>query len=420
MLVLVLSLSNILGRRVAANYNQVITYSKELEFKNQELDTMWKEIKSSRDQLADLNKTLEQRVLERTDQFEKANKELISVNEELYASNTELTTTMDTLRETQHHLIQSEKMAALGQLIAGIAHEINTPIGAIRSSIGNILESLDRVLEQLPSFFQSLCVENQEGFLTLLKISLQNSSQAISSVEERSLKKAFKKKLVENDIQNSEDFADMLVTMRIFDIESYIPLLKSDDGDSILKMAYTLSGLQRSAKTIIIAEERTSKIVFALKSYTHFDQSGKMVSAAIRDGIEMVLTLYQSKLTHGVEVVRNYEEIPPIMCYPDELNQVWTNIIDNALHAMNCKGTLSIGISSTGKHVVVSITDSGAGIPEAIKDTIFDPFFTTKPRGEGSGLGLDIVKKIIDKHKGEIKLESLPGKTTFSIYIPQI
>jgi signal transduction histidine kinase len=116
--------------------------------------------------------------------------------------------------------------------------------------------------------------------------------------------------------------------------------------------------------------------------------------------------------------VKNYAEIPPILCYPDELNQVWTNLVHNALQAMDNRGTLTIGLTEYDRLVKISVTDSGKGIPEEIKAKIFDPFFTTKPAGEGSGLGLDIVKKIVEKHQGKIEVESIPGQTTFHVFLP--
>ncbi|EDN69233.1 histidine kinase [Beggiatoa sp. PS] len=117
-------------------------------------------------------------------------------------------------------------------------------------------------------------------------------------------------------------------------------------------------------------------------------------------------------------MIKNYADLLPVWCYSTELNQVWTNLIHNALQAMNNKGTLQIDTVLQDNQVIVSITDSGVGIPDDIKSKIFEPFFTTKSTGEGSGLGLDIVKKIIDKHEGKIEVDSQPGKTTFSVFIP--
>lgn len=418
LLAFVIALITILGRRVAASYNQAITYSQELESKNQQLDSMWQEIKISRDKLADLNKTLEERVSERTEQLAAANQGLTVMNDELSTANQELFATVDMLKKTQEQLIQSEKMAALGQLVAGITHEINTPFGAIRASIGNISESLGPVLEELPAFFNKLSRQGQDDFLVLFKKSMFHDSETLSVREERNLRKSVISQLQAEQFSDSDELADMLVAIGIFDIQPYLGILKNPDYDSIFKMVYSIAGLQRNVRTIIIAAERTAKVVFALKTYTHHHHSGEMIKADIIDGIETVLTLYHNKIKHQVEVVRNYQLIPRIYCYPDELNQVWTNLIDNALQSMNYQGSLTITVSPSGEYVVVSITDNGPGIAEEIKERIFDPFFTTKPQGEGSGMGLDIVKRIIEKHKGIIRLSSIPGDTTFSIYIP--
>jgi two-component system, NtrC family, sensor kinase len=204
--------------------------------------------------------------------------------------------------------------------------------------------------------------------------------------------------------------------MKVYEgIEPFIPLLTRSDSQKILELAYNLSGLQRGSQTIETATERASKVVFALKNYARYDQNNEVMKASIAEGVDTVLTLYQNYIKQGVEIIQNYTDIPPIYCYADELNQVWTNLIHNAIQAMDNKGTLTIDITQNGAFVKVSITDSGQGIPEEIKSRIFEPFFTTKPPGEGSGLGLDIVQKIVKKHQGDIEVESVPGKTTFTV-----
>jgi len=160
-------------------------------------------------------------------------------------------------------------------------------------------------------------------------------------------------------------------------------------------------------------------VVFALKNYARFDSSGEMVKANLVEGIETVLTLYHNQLKHGVEVRRNLSEVPHIPCYPDELNQVWTNLVHNALQAMDHKGILTISLDCTDGNVVARFSDTGRGIPKELKERIFDPFFTTKPAGEGSGLGLHIVRRIIDKHEGQIRVDSEIAKgTTITVAIP--
>ncbi len=179
-----------------------------------------------------------------------------------------------------------------------------------------------------------------------------------------------------------------------------------------------MQGLQRSSKNISVAVASASKTVSALKSYAHYDYKDEQSECDLTEGIETVLTLCSSQLKLGIEVIRIYRELPMIACYPDELNQVWTNIIHNAIQAMDNKGTLKIDVRLDKDRAAVMIADTGKGIPDDIRNRIFEPFFTTKPQGEGSGLGLDIVRKIIDKHGGEITVESEPGNTVFSIFIP--
>jgi signal transduction histidine kinase len=339
-------------------------------------------------------------------------------NEELAQTNGELANTLQQLKATQEELIQKEKMAALGQLVAGIAHEINTPLGAIRSSAGNISESLNQTLEQLPVLFQSLSPEEARNFLALLQQSLP-TQLTLSTKEERRLKRALTNQLEDEEIENVDILADVLVDMGIYnEVGPFLPLLKRPDSSRILEIAYNLSGIKKGTTTINTAIDRASKVVFALKTYARYDQSGEMMRANLTEGIDTVLTLYQNQFKKGVDVKRNYAELPPVLCYPDELNQVWTNLIHNALQAMDYRGTLTIDVRQQDKQAKISITDSGAGIPEEVKPKIFEPFFTTKPPGEGSGLGLDIVKKIIDKHQGQIKVESIPSQTTFTVSLP--
>jgi signal transduction histidine kinase len=374
-----------------------LTLKKQVNLRTKELATAKSELEKTNQKLEEYSQTLEQKVAQRTQ---------------------ELTQTLENLKKAQAELIQSEKMAALGQLIAGVAHEINTPLGAIRSSIENISDFLQENLTKLPQVFQSIPVEDRPIFVALLNSS-SSATNLLTSKEKRKLKRQLNELLEDEEIENAEDVSDILIDMGAYEqIDTILPMLKSPQGKNILTLAYELGTLKTSAATITTATDRAAKMVFALKNYSHHDYIGEKELASVIEGIETVLTLYHNKLKHGVEVIKNYGEVPSILCYADELNQVWTNLIHNALQAMDYQGTLTIDVEARSQHIVVSITDSGTGIPPEIASRIFEPFFTTKRAGEGSGLGLDIVKKIIDKHEGNIKVESVPGKTSFIVYLP--
>ncbi|TGL33608.1 ATP-binding protein [Leptospira perdikensis] len=338
-----------------------------------------------------------------------------------HISNEILTAELD-LKAAKYQLVQSEKMSSLGVMIASVAHEINSPLSAVIASSTAIAERMTEHFRLLPET-KPIPKETFPIFLSLVELAL-TQNELIPTKEMRQNKRDLTNYLESLGLTDVETKADLFVSLGIREIpEDWVPVLTNNEGTSFFVIAERVVSILQGTKTIRIAANRAIKIAESLKKFTHFDPKGEKQTIILSDSLDMVLTIFESSMKRGIELITEFEEIPPIECYPDELNQVWTNMIQNAIQSMNGKGNLKIKIGekeNEGKfYVFVSIEDSGPGIPKDVESKIFDPFFTTKPIGEGTGLGLYITKQVIEKHKGIIDLETKPGKTVFTILLPQ-
>jgi signal transduction histidine kinase len=310
-------------------------------------------------------------------------------------------------------------MAALGQLSAGVAHEINTPLGAINASANQIRRFITQTIHTLPKLFHALSPEDTEEFLKIINTVLSHNLNIYSTKQQRYYRRVLTDLLLA-DFKNADTIADILVDIGYYHhISDILPILKKETGEQLLELIYQISELNRSSQTISIATEKAAKVVFALKSYATSIYADSKIETDIIQSIETVLMLYQNWLKNDIVLIKEYPQMmPTILCYPNDIKQVWTNLILNALQAMNYRGTLMIQVTLQLSMLVIMFQDSGKGIAESDLPYIFQAFFTTKSAGEGCGLGLYIVKQIIEKHEGKIEVSSVAGCTQFWIYLP--
>jgi len=333
---------------------------------------------------------------------------------ELTAINTELGKALADLRETQAQLILSERMAGLGLLVAGVAHEINSPSAAIRGSIDGLASALGRVARHSAEIARATPASQQiEDILERLAPRLAERPL----VTGLTARKAAKELAAVIDPTAAGELADLGATV--------------DDAHELvgaLGPARTLAPrvvaaltdhvyLHRTTSTVRHAVGQIQRIVGALKSYSHLDQQATRTEADLHEGLETTLALLHHAL-RDIVVERKYGTLPRVPVYVDELNQVWTNLIQNAQQALGGKGAITIETLVDGATAVVRVIDDGPGVPADVLPRIFEPFFTTKPKGEGTGLGLGICRQIIAKHGGDLRCESRAGHTCFEVRLP--
>ncbi len=359
---------------------------------------------------------------------------------ELTAMNQELGRTITELKETQSQLILSERLAGLGLLVAGVAHEINSPSAAIRGSADALAENVRRlsaISQELatahtsPDEWRHLSgiVTKQAPVLAAQRIPAAAGVRRVAREMRAKLEEAgFPPELARDAAMRLGEIgaADGLLSELV---KLYRGATTGASGDASegseqrihVFLAYLTEQvyLHRNTRTISNAIKNIQRIVGALKSYSHLDQNADSVASDIHDGIEDTLVILDHVL-RDITVEKHYGDVPPVPVYVDELNQVWTNLIHNGVQALGGHGTICIETDTVEDGIVVRVIDDGPGIPEDIIGEIFEPFFTTKAKGEGTGLGLGIVRQIIEKHEGRISCESRPGRTSFEVWLPLV
>jgi signal transduction histidine kinase len=327
----------------------------------------------------------------------------------------------DRIREATRLEQQRDRLAGLGKLSAGLAHELNNPASAAKRAASQLRDTLKRIKDASHELGRRELTPAQKSEIEKLESSLTQGDEpppntlTISDLEDQidSLLRGHG----QNDLwQLAAELAQRGI--KPLAVESLFENLDADTARAALVRIAASLEVAGLLKEIESSTSRISDLVRAIKEYTFMDQSPRQ-NVDIVKSLETTLTILNHKLKRGITVQREYQPIPLLVdSFGSELNQVWTNLIDNAIDAMSGRGELRVRTYRDDGCVVVEIGDNGPGISPEIKSHIFEPFFTTKGVGEGTGLGLDTVQRIVRKHRGNIQVNSKPGDTRFQVWLP--
>lgn len=321
---------------------------------------------------------------------------------------------------------QNEKMMSLGKLSAGLAHELNNPVSAVVRGATSLKQHIQKVRFSFQNIVRlGVSPQKIERINSVLDEIVGNSDiKPITMMERSRMEDDLRDWLDDQEIENTDDVASNFVDYNIGIAEA--EEISGDLSAGTLSAVFNwLSNSLVSEKIVKDIEEGSSRIagiVGSVKNFTHMDQAREKQYADIHHGLRNTLTMLNYKIQKaGIKVIENYDNaLPKVKAMIGELNQVWTNLIDNAIDALEDveKGEIEISTFREDELVCVTVRDNGTGIPKEICSRIFDPFFTTKAVGKGTGLGLDVVQRILKQHKGRVKIESVAGNTIFFVCFP--
>jgi signal transduction histidine kinase len=317
-----------------------------------------------------------------------------------------------------------ERLASLGTMAAGLAHELNNPAAAARRAAAQLTEALDVIDAALARFVEAGVERTEAEQLVRLQqeaLTRAAAATALDTLDAADAEDELLARLQELEVGEPWRLAEPLAAAGLDD--EWLERVAAAAGpatDAALRWVAATLTAGRLAVELQESTERMSSLVGAVKSYAYLDR-GDVVEVDLHEGLETTLMVLGHKLKHTeIKVIRDYDrELPKLTVHASELNQVWTNLLDNAIDALGERGTITLRTSADGNCVVVEIADDGPGIPEDDSQRIFDPFFTTKDVGQGTGLGLATARRIVvDRHDGSLTFESQPGRTTFRVRLP--
>ena len=331
------------------------------------------------------------------------------------------------IREFSQMRFQNEKLLSLGKLSAGLAHELNNPAGAMVRSA----ETLYQTLHHQPEKFKKVVVmratpEQVDQINELLSevIERGRTGDDLSTLDRSERLDEILDWLEDHAVNNADELVDTFVDYGFDEelLERFHDVLNETSLSPTLNWIENMLDVESMMCDIRESSGRISELIKSIKSYSHMDRAVEREPMVVMEGIKSTLTMMKHKLkTKNITLEKDVcHVLPQVHAFGGELNQVWTNLIDNAIDAMDEGGTLKVHTYDEHDMVCVEIIDNGSGIPEAAQTRIFEPFYTTKSMNEGTGMGLDIVQKIVNRHQGYIKLESEPGRTCFRVCLPAV
>jgi len=327
----------------------------------------------------------------------------------------------DRIRETTRREQQRDRLASMGKLSAGLAHELNNPASAAKRAAAQLRELLKKIRDASHELGRRELTADQKSQIEKLEASfIQHNEPPRDPLQLSDLEEQIDSLLRSHGQNDLWQLAAGLARNNVKPqaLESLFSIVDEDTARAALIRIAASIEIANLLNEIESGTSRISELVRAIKEYTYMDQT-PVQNVDVVKSLETTLTILNHKLKHGVVVHRDYQPVPLLVnSFGSELNQVWTNIIDNAIDAMSGKGELQVRTYRTDDSVVIEVADNGRGISPEILPRIFEPFFTTKKVGEGTGLGLDTAMRIVRKHRGTIEVTSKPGDTRFQIWLP--
>lgn len=329
------------------------------------------------------------------------------------------------IRDFSSQRSHDEKMMALGKLSAGLAHELNNPASAIVRSAQELYGNIHYTPEKFKAVITMRLTEEQTDQVNaILYQKLKAEKPELSIMDQQDAMDDIIDWLEDHDIEDGDDIAETFVEygMDTDDMDKVEEIIEGKHLASILWWLESTLALERLVNEIQESADRIAELVSSVKEYSHMDRSTAKEFADLKDGIINTVIILKHKIkAKQIQVEKSFDpNLPKFKAFVGELNQVWTNIIANAIDAMDKGGILKIKTYRRENYLCVDISDNGHGIPEEIREEIFDSFFSTKSVSEGTGMGLDITKRIVERHGGNISVASKPGCTTFSVCFPML